>query len=131
MPFNTDIPFSELTWQNDADFRDRSIRDRESRDMQDWQTEDFARVDDEKRQARKEAAELNQWPMTCDGSGILDYETECKGCPACDQELMEFPGYHRTRQLSDMELALMTQTYLTRRKPMLSETVESSRKEVA
>lgn len=44
-------------------------------------------------QARQEAADLAQWPITCDGSGVLsEIQTDvdqtdvipCRGCPACD-----------------------------------------------
>lgn len=37
MAFNADIPFSELTWQNDADSREQADYSREERDLQDWE----------------------------------------------------------------------------------------------
>jgi len=60
------------------------------RPMQTWEYE----------QARQEAAERAQWPITCDGSGVLsEVQTDvdqadvipCRGCPACDLGRVEVP----------------------------------------
>lgn len=115
MALNTDLASYESTWKRDCDFRESSSRRRESRDMQDWQDSDVVpypafvptsshSVNPELDEARKEGAELNQWPVCCDGSGIVDefyidvdqtQVIECKGCPACDAELVEFRGGRR------------------------------------
>lgn len=102
MAFNADLSYLESSWQMDADFRDADMRDREAREMQD--VEIFTGTPEQEEAfaaARREAAESAQWPITCDGSGILEEYyidvdqtevIECKGCPACDFELAEFSG---------------------------------------
>lgn len=99
MAFNNDLASYESTWMNDADSYDRSERQREEREMQDWDM-----TEEEAIAARREASELAQWPITCDGSGILEEfyvdvdQTEvvkCQGYPACDLELAGFAGVRR------------------------------------
>lgn len=67
--------YSEQTWRNDADARERSEARREAIAMSDWQN-DFR-------------------PQLCDGGGILEEHytdvdqttaTKCPGCPACETE---------------------------------------------
>lgn len=86
----TDIDYTESNWRNDEAAYDRTERAREFRHMQDWQVDDVQLL----AEARKEATEQYQWPITCDGSGILSEEQidvdqtrviVCQGCPACQE----------------------------------------------
>lgn len=105
------IDHTEQNFNRDNELRDRMYNERTERDMRELIIE--------QEEARHEAAVLAQWPVTCDGSGIIDEfyidvdQTQviaCKGCPACDLELVEFRG---------------------RRKPMAVEAGDVARKEVA
>src|SRR5581483_7124783 len=92
--------YSEQTWRNDADARERVEALREQAAMCDWQN-DFR-------------------PQLCDGSGILE-ETytdvdqadvvRCPGCPACDLERVEFTGTRQRAEESEIARA-------TRRAPI-------------
>lgn len=113
----------------------RAQNEWDKRDMQDWQETDIE-PEEGFEQARKEAAVDYQWPVTCDGTGVLDEEwiapdetraIPCKGCPAClGREVRVLAGDDRPEPewMRDPELI----GFGVRRKPAASETSMPARK---
>lgn len=141
MPFNENLPFSETTWRNDADARERAQNSWNRRDMGDWQEADFRIMDRERNQAHKEAAEATRMAVArCDGSGIIEeYYIDvdqtnviaCPGCFACElvmAAVADLPGDNSSMpDWMEPELVEFRGT----RKPVGSEVRPAIQKEVA